>query len=128
MPGEIHIPVVEEEAHVSKRAGPTEHVTVQTRTADVDVVVRDDVRHEHVEVTRVAVDREVAEAPAVRVEGDVTIVSVLEERLVVEKRLFVVEELRLRRITSVDQVEIPVTLRRTEVDVERETTENQENN
>lgn len=66
--------------------------------------------------------------PVVRVEGDVTTVSVFEERLVIEKRLFVVEELHLRRITSIDPVEIPVTLRRTEVEVERDTTENQENN
>jgi stress response protein YsnF len=72
-----------------------------------------------VDVTRVPIGREVTEAPAVRTEGDVTIVPVFEERLVVEKRLFLVEELHVRRTVSVDPVELPTTLRRTRVEVER---------
>ena len=119
MSGDIRIPIVEEEALVIKRSSATEHVTVQTRTAEEEVVVRDALRHEQIEMERVAVNREVAEAPPIRVEGDLTIVSILEERLVVEKRLFVVEELHLRRTVTVDRVELPVTLRRTEVDVDR---------
>jgi stress response protein YsnF len=88
--------------------------------------VHEAVLREHFEVTRVAVDREVAEAPEIRVEGELTIVPVIEERLVIEKRLFVVEELHLRRSVTSRQVELPVTLRRTEVDVDRRTTNNQE--
>jgi stress response protein YsnF len=127
MSGDIRIPIVEEEALVTKRQGATEHVSVQTRTSEHEVVVRDTVRHEHVEVTRVPVEREVAEAPGTRVEGDLTVISVMEERLVVEKRLFVVEELHLRRTSSIDPVELPVTLRRTDVEIDRETIHNQEN-
>ena len=44
----------------------------------------------------------------------------IEERLVVEKRLFVVEELHLRRRTVAEPVELPVTLRRTRVEIDRE--------
>lgn len=126
MSDDVSIPIVEEQATVAKRLGATEHVTVATSTSQDHVVVRDSVRHEHVEVTRVPVDREVATAPEIRVDGDLTIISVMEERLVVEKRLFVVEELHLRRITSIEPVELPVTLRRTEVEVERTTSNNQE--
>lgn len=53
-----------------------------------------------VEVTRVRVDREVDEAPRVRQEGDVTIISLVEEVLVVTKRLFLREEIHVRRSAS----------------------------
>jgi stress response protein YsnF len=44
---------------------------------------------------------------------------VFEERLVVEKQLFLVEEVRIRRTTSVESVEVPVTLRKELATVER---------
>jgi uncharacterized protein (TIGR02271 family) len=128
MSDDLHIPIIQEEAHVTKRAVETEHVRVQTSVAEENVVIRDNLHREHVEVTRVPVDREVAEAPSIRTEGDVTIVPVLEERLVVEKRLFLVEELHLRRTVTTEGVEMPATLRRTHVEVERTQLDQQENN
>lgn len=124
--GETTIPIVEEQARVIKHAAATERVTVHTAPDEEQVVLRDEVRREHVDVTRVPIDREVAQAPAVRTEGDVTIVPVLEERLVVEKRLFLVEELHLRRSVRVEPVEIPATVRRTRVEIEREDLDSQE--
>jgi len=121
MTDDLRIPIVEEEASVTKRAVDLEHVSVRIGAEEEQVVVRDQVRHEQVEVTRVPINREVAEAPSVRTEGDLTIVPVLEERLVVEKRLFLVEELHLRRSETTRAVELPTTLRRTRVDVDRQT-------
>jgi uncharacterized protein (TIGR02271 family) len=120
MPDDLRIPIVEEEAHVVKRATDLERVTVRIAAEEEQVFLRDELRHEQVDVSRVPVGREVAEAPPVRTEGDLTIVPVLEERLVVEKRLFLVEELHLRRRTVTEEVELPTTLRRTRVDVERQ--------
>ncbi|WP_159871727.1 YsnF/AvaK domain-containing protein [Novosphingobium sp. 9U] len=119
MSDELHIPIVEEEARVLKHSIATERVDVRTSKHERHVVVRDEVRREHVEVTRFLKNIEVSRAPEVRIEGDVTIVPVLEERLVVEKRLFLVEELHLRRTVQTEQVELPATLRRTDVDIER---------
>ena len=65
-----------------------------------------------VEIERVQIDREVSSAPDIRTEGDLTIVPVLEEILVVEKRLVLREEIRIRRITRTEDVETPVTRRR----------------
>jgi stress response protein YsnF len=65
------------------------------------------------------VDRVVSEAPAVRTEGDVTIVPVLEEVLFVEKRLVLKEELHIRRTATTETVEVPVTLRRQRAVIER---------
>ena len=72
-----------------------------------------------VEVERVPVDRIVDAAPAVRQDGDVTIIPVMEEVLVVEKRLVLKEELHVRRRRTQESVEVPVTLRRERVEVER---------
>lgn len=114
------IPIVAEEAHVVKRASETERVTVRTAPEEEQIVLHAALSREQVDVTRIPIGREVAEAPPVRTEGDVTIVPVLEERLVVEKRLFLVEELHLRRSTRIEQVEIPTSVRRMRVEIERE--------
>ena len=124
--GGERIPVIQEEAHITKREIDTEQVRVRTSFEQETVTVRDTVSREHVEVRRIAVEREVAEAPPVREEGDVTIVPVLEERLVVEKRLFLVEEIHLVRRRSVEEVALPTELRRTVIDVERSTPDNKQ--
>ena len=121
------IPVVQEDAFVTKRLVDTEQVRVRTSVDEAAVVVRDTVSREHVEIRRVAVEREVASAPAIREEDGVTIIPVLEERLVVEKRLFLVEEVYVRRVATTEPVELPATLRRTRVDIDRnDLTNNQE--
>ena len=91
------IPVVEEQVRVEKKEQESGRVVVQispkTRTETVDVSLNE----EQIEVERVRVDRLVDGPVPVRQEGDVTIVPVLEEVLVVEKRLRVKEEIRLIR-------------------------------
>jgi stress response protein YsnF len=119
-------PVIEEEAHVTKRATETERVTVRTVPEEQQVVVREQLMREHVEVVRIPRDQEIAAVPPIRTEGDVTIVPVVEERLVVEKRLFLIEELHLHRRAEVEQLSVPTTLRRTRVEVNRENLNHQE--
>ena len=126
MSDDLHIPIVQEEARIFKRSVDTEHVSVRMTTDEESVLLQDELRREHVELTRIPVGCEVAEAPAIRTEGDVTIIPVVEERLHVEKRLFLVEELHLRRTTIAEPVEMPTTVRRTRVDVERTHPDQQE--
>ena len=127
MSHDLRIPIVQEEARVSKRLVQTDRVNVRVASDQEDVIVRDELRQERVDITRVPIDCEVSEAPATRTEGDVTIVPVLEERLVVEKRLFLVEELHLRRTATINPVDLPMTLRRTRVEIERYAPDEQEN-
>jgi stress response protein YsnF len=56
----------------------------------------------------------------VRTEGETTIIPVVEEVLVVEKRLVLKEEIHIRRLISKDDVEVPVTVRRQRAVVERD--------
>ncbi|WP_262271539.1 YsnF/AvaK domain-containing protein [Microvirga yunnanensis] len=114
------IPVVEETATVSKRQVVTGHVRVRTVTDAVEELAHASVQREDVEVTRVPIDRVVETVPEIRTDGDVTIVPVLEEVLVVEKRLVLKEELHIRRRAKTETVEVPVTLRKQRAIVERE--------
>jgi len=119
------VPVVEEDLRVSKRPVVTGRVRVRTQVDTVEEVAREALQSETVEVTRVPINREVTEAPAVRTEGEVTIVPVLEEVLVVEKRLVLKEELHLRRKVETETFEAPMTLRKQRVEVERLDANNQ---
>jgi stress response protein YsnF len=112
---------VEETATVGKRQVETEtgRVRVQTVTDTLEELARADVQRETVEVTRVPVDRMIESAPEIRTEGDVTIVPIIEEVLVVEKRLVLKEELHIRRRVAAETVEVPVTLRKQRSIVER---------
>ena len=119
MSDEVRVPIIEEEAHLSKHKVALEHVNIRTSVEEEDVIVRDVVSRERLDITRVPKDEQVAQAPSVRIEGDVTIVPVVEERLVVEKRLFLVEELHVRRVEQAEEITVPTTLRRTRVDIDR---------
>jgi stress response protein YsnF len=74
---------------------------------------------EHVEVERVAVGREVDRAEGPRQEGDVLVVPVYEEVVVVQRRLVLKEEIRLHRRATVRRWEEDVSLRRDEPVIER---------
>jgi uncharacterized protein (TIGR02271 family) len=71
-------------------------------------VVEQPTMREDVDVERVAIGRVVDTVPAVREEGDTLIIPVLEEMLVVEKRLVLKEEIRVtkRRTTETEQVRV----------------------
>jgi uncharacterized protein (TIGR02271 family) len=119
------IPLSDEELRVEKRIRTAGKVRVHSVTDTVEEIARATLDGETVEVTRVPVDQEVDAAPAVRTEGDVVIVPVLEEVLVVEKRLVLKEELHIRRHATQENVEVPVTLRKQRAVVERLSAEGQ---
>ncbi len=103
---------------VAKRARKT-MVRATRRTRTRDVVVDEPVLRDHVVVERVAVGRAVDSVPPVRQEGDVTILSVVEEVVVVERRLMLKEELHLRRVRTTERHVETVTLREQDVSVTR---------
>ena len=113
------ISLTEEVAHIEKRAVQTGKVTVRT-------VVDTQTRHleaslsgQTVSVERIPVDREISTVPAIRTEGGVTIIPVVEERLIVEKRLVLVEEIRVTLAETVETVDMPVELRKQRALIEK---------
>lgn len=115
---ELRVPIVEEDVRVDKVEVVSDRVRVATATDTRQVIARDAVERGALRVERVAVERPVDAAPPPRTEGDTTVISLVEERLVVEKRLFVVEEIRVTLDRRREQVAIPVTLRSTRATVE----------
>ena len=115
------IPLLEERLVVGRREVETGRVRVHLTTTTEDAAVREVLREERVEVERVPIGREVATAPAVREEEDgaVLVVPVLEEVLVVERRLVLKEELWIRRVSTNRTSEQTVPLRRQTATVER---------
>ena len=114
------LPVAEERLTVATRREVTGRVRVLVETLTQDVPVRAELHGERVEVTRVPIGREVTERPDIRTEGPVTILPVVEEILIVERRLMLREEIHLRRVAEVETVETTVPLRRQTVRVERD--------
>lgn len=113
------IPTIEESVTIDKMVVQTDAVRVRTLVEETEVVIEDVVDREVLKVKRVRMDQPVAVAPPPREEGDTTIVSLVEERLVVEKRLFVIEEIHVTRERTQEGVAIPVTLRTMRATVER---------
>ncbi|MBA2378931.1 MAG: YsnF/AvaK domain-containing protein [Blastocatellia bacterium] len=113
------IPVIQEQATVSKRVVETGKVRIAKHIRQYEEVV--DVPHfqEEVKVDRVFVDQIIDEAPEVRTEGDVTIIPVVEERYVLEKRLVLVEELHISKDRKETHHPHTVTVMKEEVEVER---------
>ena len=113
------IPIVEEQALVLKRRTPTEGVRVRTVVREEEALIDEPVVRETVAVKRVPLDRWVDGPVPMRQVGDTTIVTLLEEVMVVEKRLRATEEIRITRRRDVGQHSETVTLRHEEAVIER---------
>jgi len=115
----VAVPVSREEVEVTTRVVDTGRgVRVSKTVTEQPEEVRETLWHETVDVQRVPVDRVVAQAPPSRYEGDVLIVPVLEEILVVEKRYRIREELHITRVRRQHEHRETVPLRVEDVRIE----------
>ena len=113
------IPVLRETVRISKREVETGRVTVHKTVTERDEAVEMLLNRTDVSVERVPVNRVVTEAPSTRQDGDTLIIPILEEVLVVEKRLVLKEELHIRKDNSERTVHETVRLRSEEVRIEQ---------
>jgi stress response protein YsnF len=105
------IPRVEEQVHVDKVEKTIGNVRVRIVPSEREQSVSVPVTETRADVRRVAIGRIVDGPPAVREEGDVMIIPVLEEVLVVEKKLLLREEIHVTRSQTTRVEEHRVTLR-----------------
>ncbi|TWI57640.1 uncharacterized protein (TIGR02271 family) [Pseudomonas duriflava] len=114
------IPVMEEEAVLLKKKVESGRVRISKTVETQDYTVSDSLRYEEAVIERVkcgtTVDPE--HLPQVRQENGITIIPVVEEVLVVEKRLVLKEELHVQRVVREAHHTVPVTLNREKVTVE----------
>ena len=115
------IPIVEERLKTAKVKVETGRVRVGTVIDERQEIVRDRLIRDQVEVHRVPRGVEVSEAPTVREDEDgTTIIPVVEEVLIVTKKLMLVEEIHLRRSSSAEDYQQPVTVRVQRAVIERD--------
>jgi uncharacterized protein (TIGR02271 family) len=114
------IPVVVERLEVSRERVETGRVRIIKSVEAREVVVDDPLKRESVRVEHVPINQVVTGAvPQVREEGDVTVIPILEERVVTRTELVLVEEVRIHRDHSEYHDPQRVTLRKEVVAVER---------
>ncbi len=113
------VPVLQEELVADKHVVTTgavrvqKHVDRQTKNVSMPLV------RETVDVRRVPVNRIVETAPVTRTVGDTTIIPVVEEELVVTKRLILKEEIHLTKTRSRENTTQEVTLEKESAEVMR---------
>lgn len=120
--GKIVLPVVREELHVGiEQVDTGRGVRIHKTVTEAPYHIDETLLRDAVEVKRVPVDRIVAlaDAPSARQEGDTLIVPVLEEILVVEKRLRIKEEVHITRTARQEAYADTIVLRTENVSVER---------
>jgi uncharacterized protein (TIGR02271 family) len=115
----IVIPIVAEELSVGKRVIETGRVRVHKNVHEHTEQIDEPLFREHVHVERVAVDKVLEQPVGVHYEGDVMVIPVIEEVLVVEKRLIHRENVRISKLRTATTESQNVTLRREELTVER---------
>jgi len=112
------VPIVEERVRLERQVREGRTVSVHTRPVTETLTLTAPVSRERVSVERVPVNRVVSEMPAVREEGDLTIIPVVEERPRIVMELVLTEEIHLRRTREHSEEQIEVERRRTEIAID----------
>lgn len=115
---ETVIPLHSEDIAISRRL-LERTVRVHVNTVDHERLIDEAMVQERVEIERIAIGRPVDAVPPIREEGTTTVIPVVEEVLVVERRLILKEEIHLHRVQTTERHQETVTLREQQAVVER---------
>jgi stress response protein YsnF len=116
---QVVIPLHAEEVSIGKKQVATGRVKVSTVTHSREEVVQQLLQSERVEVERVPMGQIVEKVPEIRTEGDITIIPVVEETVVLRRQLVLKEEVRIRRIRETQNYQERVILRQQEAVITR---------
>jgi uncharacterized protein (TIGR02271 family) len=120
--GTLKVPVFEEQLHVGTRTVDTgQGIRIEKSVTEQPVDIDQLLRYEEISVKHVPVDKIVAleDAPTARYEGDIFIVPVMEEVLVVEKRMRIKEEIHISKTYREERHRETVGLKSETVSVKR---------
>jgi uncharacterized protein (TIGR02271 family) len=113
------ISLVEERLNIDIQKIETGKVQVHKKIVSEEISQQVPVTHEEIEVTHKAINQYVDAAPAIRFEGDTTIISVVKEVLVIEKKLMLVEEIRLSKKQITTTTNVTEVVRKEEIEINR---------
>lgn len=94
---ETVLPLVDESLSVGRRVVETGKVRIDIVNDRHDERIVEQLVRGGVEIERVAIGRRIDGVPPMREEGETIVIPIVEEVLVVEKRLMLVEEIRIHR-------------------------------
>ncbi len=117
---DIVVPVIEERLTTNAQWRQAGSVTLHLRTEEVPETVEEYVTREELEIEEVAVGRVLAdgEMPTQRQEGDITIIPVIEERLVMVKQRVLAKEVHISKRSRTETREVTETVRRQRVEID----------
>ncbi len=118
-PGDVVMPVIQEQATFTKRVVETGRVRVRKTVSREPFTIDEPLVRDEYEIERVPANRVVTQPFPTRVEGDTTIIPVYEEQTMVIKRLILREEIHLIKKQRTTHHRATVTLRKENVEVER---------
>ena len=122
---DLRIPLHVEDVSVSRREIESARVQIALVTGTREQLIDEELTRVRVEVERVPIGRTIEVVPTISQEGDTTIIPVVEEILVVERRLVLKEEVRIRRVSTKEQHQETVVLREQEAVITREEADSQ---
>jgi uncharacterized protein (TIGR02271 family) len=117
------IPLHAEEVSIDREKVPTATVRIKVQTNSREQLVDEELRHTRVEIKRIPIGRTVDKPPPVRTEGDTIIIPVMEEIIVVERRLRLKEEIIVQRVGTTGRHQESVLVYEQEAVIERQPAE-----
>ena len=117
---QVVVPLIEERLTVDKRVIETGTVRLRKVIQTHEEALDEPLAVRTFDIERVILNRAVDAPPAVRQEGDTTIYSLVEERMVLTKQLILTEEVRVTRRDTERRDTQKITLTREHLIVERE--------
>jgi uncharacterized protein (TIGR02271 family) len=118
------IPVVEEKLKIEKKVVEKGRVKISKTVKEESEILDLPEVSEEVHIERIPINKIVEKVPeAVRYEGETMIIPLLKEIAVVEKKILLVEEIRVTKTAVRTEQQQEVSLRKEEIKVERSDTE-----
>lgn len=121
----VVIPVIHEKIQIDKKTIETGRVLVSKTVTEQEEFINIPITNEETEVERIPLNQYIDNAPpAVRYEGETMIIPILHEVMVTEKRLLLVEEVRITK-RKVEKFETQKVVLRTEhINIQRTAPDN----
>lgn len=113
------LPLVEETVTIGKRKLETGRIRLQTVTETINETAPVDLQSVDVDVVRIPLEGVIDAIPDIRVEGDVTVIPVVEERVVMTRELFLREEIHVRQTAYRETHDVPVSVRKQRAQIDR---------
>jgi uncharacterized protein (TIGR02271 family) len=113
------VPVIQEELDIGKRTVESGRIRVNKRIETTESLIDEPLLQQGYDIQRTAVNRIIDDIPKPRYDGDTLVLPILEEVLVVEKRLILREEVRITPVREEVRDPQTHTVRREHVEVER---------